>query len=179
MNKGSYQQELDNYFAQLNDDIPSQVVTRSALTLARKHLSHTAFTMLDRQAVDAYYAHQSDLKTWHGHRLCAIDGSQIRLPDEPDIAQEFGVHPGKKNQTNCPLALASVYYDVLNHISIDSSINSTNASEREYAASHLRQALPGDLSILDLGYNAFWLYALYTANQLPFCMRAKVNLNLF
>ncbi len=77
------------------------------------------------------------------------------------------------------MALASVYYDVLNHISIDSSINSTNASERECAASHLRQALPGDLSILDRGFNAFWLYALYSANQLPFCMRAKVNLNLF
>ncbi len=134
---------------------------------------------MNRQVVDAYYTHQSDLKTWHGHRLYAIDGSQIRLPDEPDIAQEFGVHPAKKNQKNCPLALASVYYDVLNHISIDSSINSTNASERECAASHLRQALPGDLSILDRDYNAFWLYALYTANQLPFCMRAKVYLNLF
>jgi hypothetical protein len=69
LNKGSYQQELDNYFAQFNDDIPSQVLTKSALTQARKHLSHTAFTMLNRQVVDAYYAHQSDLKTWHGHRL--------------------------------------------------------------------------------------------------------------
>ena len=179
MNKGSYQQELDNYFAQLNNDLPSQVVTKSALTQARKHLSHTAFTALNRQVVDAYYAHHNDLKTWHGHRLCAIDGSQLRLPDEPDIAHEFGVLPGKKNQKDCPLALASVYYDVLNHISIDSSINATSASERDCAASHLRHARPGDLSILDRGYNAFWLYALYTANQLPFCMRAKVNRNLF
>ncbi len=159
--------------------MPSQVVTKSALTQARKHLSHTAFTALNRKVVDAYYDHHSDLKTWQGHRLCAIDGSQIRLPSEPDIANEFGVLPGKKNQKDCPLALASVYYDVLNHISIDSSINPTSASERECAATHLQYARSTDLIVLDRGYNAFWLYAYFSAHNLPFCMRAKVNRNLF
>jgi len=88
------------------------------------------------------------------------------------------VNPGKENQKNCPLALASVYYDVLNHISIYSSINHTTASERECAASHLNYAHPNDLSILDRGYNAFWLYALYVAKNQPFCMRAKINRGL-
>lgn len=73
------------------------------------------------------------------------------------------------------MALASVYYDVLNHLSIDSSINHTKASERECAASHLQFALPNDLSLLDRGYNAFWLYALYDKANSHFCMRAKVN----
>lgn len=160
----------------INPDSPaSQVVTKSALTQARKHLSHTVFTDLNRQVNDAYYANHPELKTWYGHRLCAIDGSQIRLPDEPDIVAAFGVNPGKANQKDCPLALASVYYDVLNHVSIDSSINQTTASERECAASHLQVAQPNDLSILDRGYNAFWLYALFAANKLPFCMRAKIN----
>lgn len=178
MTKGSYQQELDNYFAQLNGDIPSQVVTKSALTQARKQLSHTAFTALNRQVVDTYYAHHNNLKAWRGHRLCAIDGSQIRLPDESDITYEFGVHPGKKNQKNCPLALASVYFDVLNHISIDSSINPTGASERECAATHLQHAQPNDLTILDRGYNSFWLYAYFSAHEQAFCVRAKVNQNI-
>ena len=100
------------------------------------------------------------------------------MPNEPDIVDAFGVNPGKENQKDCPLALASVYYDVLNHISIDSSINPTTASERECAASHLNHAHLNDLSILDRGYNAFWLYALYVAKNLPFCMRAKINLGL-
>lgn len=142
-------------------------------------MSHTAFTALNRQVVDAYYDHRNNLKTWHGHRLCAIDGSQIRLPDESDIAHEFGVLPGKKNQKDCPLALASVYYDVLNHISIDSSLNPTNASERECAATHLQYSQPNDLTVLDRGYNAFWLYAYFCAHDQAFCMRAKVNRNLF
>jgi hypothetical protein len=88
------------------------------------------------------------------------------------------VNPGKENQKDCPLALVSVYYDVLNHISIDSSINHTTASERDCAVTHLNYALPNDLSILDRGYNAFWLYALYEATGRYFCMRAKINSGL-
>ena len=115
---------------------------------------------------------------WKGFRLCAIDGSQLRMPNEPKIIEAFGVHPGKENQKDCPLALASVYYDVLNHLSIDSSINHTNASEKECAALHLQQALPNDLSLLDRGYNAFWLYCLYLTKKQFFCMRAKINQNI-
>ena len=70
--------------------MPSQVVTKSALTQARKHLSHTAFIDLNQQVINAYYAEHPDLKTWKGFRLCAIDGSQLRLPNEPDIIKEMG-----------------------------------------------------------------------------------------
>jgi hypothetical protein len=118
------------------------------------------------------------IKTWHGFRLCAIDGSQLRVPDKPDSVDAFGVNPGKDNQQECPLALVSVYYDVLNHISIDSSINHTAASERDCAAAHLKHAHANDLSILDSGYNAFWLYALYEATGRYFCRRATINQGL-
>ena len=141
-------------------------------------MSHTAFIDLNQQVINAYYADHADLKTWKGFRLCAIDGSQFRLPNEPDIIETFGVNPGRESQKDCSLALASVYYDVLNHISIDSSINPTKTSEKECAASHLQHALPNDLSLLDRGYNAFWLYNLYHVKKQFFCMRAKINLGL-
>jgi len=117
------------------------------------------------------------IKTWHGHRLCAIDGSQIRLPYEPDIIEEFGVNPGKDNQRDCALGLASAYYDVLNNICLDASINPTKTSERECLTRHLDVAHHDDLSLLDRGYNAFWVYALYREKQLAFCMRATVGSN--
>jgi Transposase DDE domain len=179
LTKGSYQQELDNFFGVADPgNPPAQRVTKSALSQARKQLSHTAFINLNRQAVDAYYAGHPKLKTWHGFRLCAIDGSQLRVPSEPDVVATFGVHPGKENQQGCPLALVSVYYDVLNHISIDSSINPTAASERDCVAAHLNYAHANDLSLLDRGYNAFWLYALYEATGRYFCMRAKIKQGL-
>jgi hypothetical protein len=174
--KGSYQQELDNYFDQLKpNNLLTQSVSKSALCQARQQLSPTAFIDLNHRVMRYYYAHHSNLKTWHGHRLCAIDGSQMRLPNSDSIVDAFGVNPGKENQKDCPMALASVYYDVLNHLSIDSSINNTKTSERECAASHLKFAQPNDLSILDRGYNGFWLYALYNKAHSHFCMRAKVN----
>ena len=121
---------------------PAQVVTKSALCQTRKQFSLTAFIDLNRHVVDAYYAAHPDLKTWHGCRLCALDGSQLRVPNEPDIVEAFGVNPGKADQKECPLALVSVYYDVLNHISIDSSINPATASERVCAVAHLIHGHP-------------------------------------
>ena len=179
MAKGSYQQELDNFFAVHEQrDTPYQAITKAALTQARKNLSHTAFIDLNHRVIAAYYSNNTKLKTWKNHRLCAIDGSQLRLPSNPQIIQAFGVNGGKESQKDCPLALASVYYDVLNHISIDSSVNHTNASERECAELHLEHAHPHDLSLLDRGYNAFWMYSLYQSKGLHFCMRARVKRGL-
>ena len=49
LTKGSYQQELDNYFNVANpDNPPAQVVTKSVLSQAHKQLSHTAFLDLNR-----------------------------------------------------------------------------------------------------------------------------------
>jgi hypothetical protein len=84
-----------------------------------------------------------------------IDGSKLRLPNSEATVNEFGVTTGKEGSRECPMALASVYYDVLNNLTIDRSINSTRGSERECAASHLELAQPDDLSILDRCYNAF------------------------
>ena len=83
------------------------MVTKSALSQARKQLSHTAFIDLNRHAVDDYYAAHPEFKTWHGFRLCAIDDSQLRVPDEPDIVEAFGGNPGKENQKDGSLALVS------------------------------------------------------------------------
>jgi len=80
------------------DHPPTQVVTKPAITLARKNLSHTAFVDINHQAVASYYESCLDVKIWSGYRLCAIDGSQIRMTDKPDIVDTFGVNPGKENQ---------------------------------------------------------------------------------
>ena len=117
-------------------------------------------------------------KTWHGFRLCAIDGTSVRLPNEPDITNYFGVQKGKANQADCPMGMASVFYDVLNHLVIDSSINPKGASENTCAEKHLKFTVKNDLIIYDRGYNAFWLYALHIKHNHAFCMRAKANKDL-
>jgi hypothetical protein len=80
----SNQTELDQFFKLINKEKEaSQVVTKSAFFQARKQLSYKAFIELNRQIIDTTYKSYDHLKTWRGFRLCAVDGSSIRLPNTP------------------------------------------------------------------------------------------------
>jgi len=176
LRKSSAQVELDQFFAHRDDQkFAQQVVTKSAFFQARKGLSHLAFIDLNHSMVDDFYGETRALKRWKGFRLCAIDGSQVRLPNYSNIVEAFGVHSGREGQADCAMGLASVFFDVLNHIAIDAHLGRTTGSERDYAAAHLEYANTDDLVVYDRGYNAFWLYALHLAMGVPFCMRAKIN----
>lgn len=73
------------------------------------------------------------------------------------------------------MGLASVYYDVLNKITIDAVIKPKTYSERECAYEHLQHADQNDLVLFDRGYVGFWLYSYLLERQLSFCMRTKTQ----
>lgn len=179
MRKHSNQVELDQFLKTINENNDnSQHITKSAFIQARKQLSHTAFTELNRQLNGSIYINPQLYKTWKGFRLCAIDGTSIRLPDETEITEHFGVQKGRLGKADCTIAMASTFYDVLNHIVIDSSINHKGTSEKHCAAEHLKYARYNDLVIYDRGYCAFWFYAHHIKHNQSFCMRAKANQSL-
>lgn len=179
LRKHSNQTELDQFFKILNKEKdPSQVITKQAFFQARKQLSHMAFVELNRQVITTAYKAGQQLKTWRGFRLCAVDGSSVRLPNTPDITAHFGVQKGKKGQAQCTMGMASVFYDVLNHLVIDSAIHPKGHSERACVADHMQHATQNDLIIYDRGYPAFWLYALHIQQKNSFCMRAKTGQSL-
>lgn len=172
--KGAIQTELDRFF--FDQEEPRRHVTKSACIQARKHLSPSAFIELNHAFVEALYTHKSQaLKRWHGFRVCAIDGSQLRLPRVTELQEHFGcqsAEPGAAKQT---MALASVYYDVLNQLTLDAKLMSTRESERYCAAEHLTVSQDQDLVLYDRGYNAFWLYAYHQELERRFCIRARVE----
>ena len=177
--KHSNQTELDQFFKVIKDENkPCQSVTKSAFCQARKQLSYTAFIELNRKLVDNVYQSKESLKKWHGFRLCAVDGTSIRLPDSPEIKQHFGVHKGRPEHTSCTMGMASVFYDVLNHIAIDSGIFPTRKSEHLCAEEHLQFADKNDLIIYDRGYTAFYLYAIHLQKKINFCIRARTSKEL-
>ncbi|MEN8169440.1 MAG: IS4 family transposase [Pseudomonadota bacterium] len=179
LRKHSNQVELDQFLKTINENNDnSQHITKSAFIQARKQLSHTAFTELNRQLNGSIYINPQLYKTWKGFRLCAIDGTSIRLPDETEITEHFGVQKGRLGKADCTIAMASTFYDVLNHIVIDSSINHKGTSEKHCAAEHLKYARYNDLVIYDRGYCAFWFYAHHIKHNQSFCMRAKANQSL-
>ena len=76
------------------------------------------------------------------------------------------------------MGMASVFYDVLNKIVIDSSINPNNTSESLSASQHLEHAGKNNLIIYDHGYMGFWFLALHLQQGSTFCMRAKTRQSL-
>ncbi len=102
-------------------------VDKSAYSRARAKLSHSAFIELNQKAVVATMYEDGDYHTWQGHRVLAIDGSKIQLPDSLATRRAFGTwtyraqHKGGITGT-CTMALGSVLYDVLNHVAVDARL---------------------------------------------------------
>ncbi len=176
LRKHSNQVELDQFFKIVSDKKEaSQHITKSAFSQARMNLPYNAFIDVNHQLIESIYKSPLHYKTWKGFRLCAIDGTSIRLPNEPDITDHFGVQKGKPNQADCAMGMASVFYDILNHQVIDSTIKPNNTSENKCVSEHLKYSTENDLIIYDRDYPAFWLYALHTKLKRKFCMRARTN----
>jgi hypothetical protein len=173
MNKGSYQDELDNYFKTLNHlEVAERIVTKGALTKARKKLKYQAFIELNEHMASHYYSY-FPTASWYGFNLMAVDGSTLRLPDEPEIIEHFGVWNIKKGDRPCPKARISQMFDVKNRVTVDALITPKKDGERELAAFHFLKLMPNDLILLDRGYPAFWLFKLIKTMGASFCARVS------
>lgn len=168
--KGSYQDELDKFFQTLNHfPVAKRVVSKAALTKARMKLKYEAFIELSRYLTWFFYKH-FDAKTWRGHRLLAIDGSTLRLPQIEDIAHHFGVWKVRQGPS-CPMARVSQMFDPLNKLSIDALISPKKTGEIKLAAKHCLNLFSTDLLLMDRGYPAFWLFKLILSKEANFCTR--------
>lgn len=111
---------------------------------------------------------------WLGFTLLAIDGSTVRVPDEKEISEHFGVWNPKEG-IKCPKARISQMYDVLNKMTVDAIVTPKGTGERELAARHITKLLPNDLLLLDRGHPAFWLFKLIFLWDGNFCARVPYN----
>jgi hypothetical protein len=174
----SLQNRLNEFFDKLNTNITP--ATSSAFTQARSKLSHSAFIALNKEGIiDNFYA-DGTYKKWRDYRLLAVDGSKITLPFSEEIKEEFGavvttdnkgVPQGEYNST-----LASVLFDVLNRLPIDSSLNHWRSSEIDLAIAHLKHVKEGDLILADRNYPSFEFMASvaqHSANFVGRCSRSS------
>jgi hypothetical protein len=172
MNKGSYQDELDHFFKALNHlEVAERIVTKGALTKARKKLEYQAFIELNKHMTSHYYSY-FPTASWYGFNLMAVDGSTLRVPDETEIIKHFGVWNVKKGDP-CPKARISQMFDVLNRATVDALIKPKKNGERELASFHFLKLMPNDLILLDRGYPAFWLFKLIMSMDANFCARVS------
>ena len=172
--KTSLQRDLDRFYKQLYDkEYNIREVTKGALSQARGKLNPWAFKRLNEVAVAGFY-NEASYYTWHGMRLLSIDGSRLMLPRHTTVEEEFGVHSfGPKADAPRSMAMCSLLYDALNHLTIDAEIAPYASSERDLLMKHLEKVNKGDLLLLDRGYPCFWLLYLLKARGIEFCVRLK------
>ena len=172
----SIQLLLNEVFGQIDLD----PATNSAFTQARSHLKHTAFIELNQKAIVAEYYQDDTYRRYQGFRLLAIDSSKLRLPDSRDIRDVFGTintTNGKDNNVIGKHAhgLASVCYDVLNRIVIDSQLGEAHAYEVDLAVRHLPATQANDLLLLDRGYASYRWLATCVQQQRHFVVRCSAG----
>jgi len=168
--KSSYNKELDRFFHQINGGaIGCSDITKPAVSIARRHLDPDVFLELNNHAL-RIFEQEASLKTWHGFRLLAIDGSTLRLPGVEEIRQHFGERSGGKGSP-CPIGRLSELYDPLNKLTISGILTPITIDEREHALQLILHLMPNDLLILDRGYPAFSLFKAIIEMNGNFCAR--------
>lgn len=137
-------------------------------------MKYQAFEELNHDQVDFFYSN-FDYEKWHGFRLIAVDGSTCRLPYSEKIVGEFGV--ADISETGAPIILArlSQAYDMLNHIVVDSCMETYSTSEHALAELHIEYLKKRDLLLYDRNYASFWMFALLLSKEVHFCARLKVG----
>jgi hypothetical protein len=158
----SIQRHLHEFLNHLAGDELFEPVSAGAVTHARAKLKHTAFVELNNEVVvPAIYGERplKEVQRWRGHRLLGIDGSTLRLPNHPELYEQFTPVP-MNSEPNITakmyrLARISVLYDLLNRVGLDGQLRPGSEGEVGLAIEQLDQAQPQDIIVTDRGYTGY------------------------
>lgn len=168
----SLQGELDDFFGRLaNQGHLLRAVSKSAFSQARKKLNPSAFRALNDLLL-AHWEQQVAVPRWHGFRLLAGDATTLRLPNLPEVIDEFGVH-GDRWGGQTPLAQVFGLMDVASGLLVHAEMFEAKAREREMLAHSLTHVRAEDLLLLDRGFPSYWLFAWLIERQRHFCIRVR------
>jgi hypothetical protein len=172
--RSSIQNELDHFFKRLSEKKSlHKKIDDSSFFHARKKLKSSAFEELNQNSV-SYFEINGNPKKWNGFRLCAIDGSTLRLPGTDEAREHFGVCKSRHG-TSCAKARISQAMDPLNHITYHSILSPYRIGERQLAAEHVKVLPINSLTLFDRGYPAFWLFQLWIQEKKQFCARLPID----
>lgn len=125
--------------------------TNSALCQARQKISPELFVHLHHAARDDFYelyGQDDEVLTWRGHRVVAYDGSDLNLPNTPELQKAFSLHHNQHGWESVH-ALAGVLYDVRNDIAIGAQLGPLQAEKNFLLNDLWSETRPGDLIVMD------------------------------
>lgn len=151
-------------------------VSASAFSQARNKFRHTAFIeLLEKCVVDVMY--EEDFETFKGHRLLALDGSTLRLPNTEETREHFGiityVNGKKTREMNRVEAKMTVLYDVLNKIPISAKLSAGRTNDIKASRQHLPDLAQNDVVLADRAFGSYQFFAEIQAQKADFIVRCK------
>lgn len=166
---------MRRFFPQLK--IPP--VSKQAISKARQKVSSDACLELCHLFTKLYYKQKKKQSLWHGYHIYAIDGSTIQIPVSDENIGFWGSNPNQYGIEE-PLASASMLYDVMDGIIMDSLIGKYRLNERESANKHIDFFITQNICgkhvfLFDRGYPSYELFEKLISNKLFFVMRLSLS----
>ena len=90
-------------------------MSRQAFAQAREKVKPEAIKAINEGLVADFEKYDPSIETIHNHRVFAVDGSLIDLPENETLREAFGYTTGSNNSSHCK-ARVMVGYDLLNRI---------------------------------------------------------------
>lgn len=176
MGMAGLQREMDNFFKEVENEVFNiRKITKGGFSQSRKNLSPEAFLELNDVICKDFYK-EANFLGYHGHRLLAVDGTFLNLPNHQSIGEEFssrGMGRGKQKNLNKSMCLLSMLYDPLNYMTLDVQPGPTDGSELQLLLKHLPKVEKGDILLLDRGYPARYLFSVLQSKGIGFVIRMK------
>lgn len=178
MGKAGLQREMDRFFQETeNETFNIRRITKGGFSKSRRNLSPDAFLELNEVIWKSFYK-EVDYLGYHGHKLLAVDGTYLNLPNHPSIHQEFdrrNMGRGKKKDLPKSMCLLSALYDPVNYMTLDVQTGPTDGNEMDLLLGHLPKVDRGDILLLDRGYPSTALFSVLQSKGIHFLVRMKQN----
>jgi hypothetical protein len=178
MGKTGLQREMDSFFKETeNEEFSIRRITKGGFSKSRRNLAPDAFLELNDLVWRRFYQ-QVDYLGYHGHKLLAVDGTFLNLPNHKSIREEFGVRGmgrGTKKDVPKSMCLLSMLYDPVNYLTLDVQTGPTDGSEMDLLMKHLPKVGKGDILMMDRGYPSRALFAALQTKGIHFVVRMVMN----
>lgn len=170
--------EINNFFNKINEDTN---MSAQALLDQRLKLNPEVFIDLNNDYLQGFYEEykDTDVKTYKGYILKAIDGSDFEIPNTQKSRDAFGRVQCKTGES-IPRTSVSMCYDVLNEYIIDVIPEKYRANEIYMAKRHIKkdqEITKGykSLYIMDRNYVSMDFIGFLEKNNIKFLSRLNAT----
>jgi Transposase DDE domain. len=169
------QHELDKFFEQKG----CESMSRQAFAQAREKIKPEAIRSINDGLLVDFEKYDPHIQTMHNHRVFAVDGSLIDLPENAVLRETFGYTTGSNNSSHCK-ARAMIGFDVLNQICAYGELINLSTSETTKMhdiSDYFAEIEPykNCIFVLDRAYPSLNLFKKMEQNHQFYLMRAAMS----